>query len=282
METSAGKPFTTDQYAVVTQGAAEKPWPFSACSDSRLTEQEFTRFKDTLNKENMHIPSKKYLTRKLNDINQLLQTQFTEETLQDKFAKQRAIQLKYDPVHQARQKRKDLEKRRIEAEEAQNEEEVARCDAELEDLDNGTANGISAVKVKSSPVKPVDQHHKLALLNHTNRIKTQNEVRQALIMERKKQLKAREMEQAKKTAEVKAKVEAKAAERRKSNLELFGEDTPDTSRAGTPMNGSDTPKRRAGTPLVGAKEKGPVGALKKKNLDDDVIGSMDLGIDIDI
>ncbi|KXT13552.1 hypothetical protein AC579_1403 [Pseudocercospora musae] len=282
LESSAGKPFITDQYAVVTQGAAEKPWPFSACSDSKLTEVEFTRFKDTLNKENMRMPSKRFLGKKLDDINQLLQTKFTEQSLQEKFAKQRAIQLKYDPVHQAREKRKNIERRRAEAEEAQDEEEVARCDAELEALDNGSANGISAVKAKASPVKPVDQHHKLALLNQTNRKKTQNEVRQALITERKKQLKAREVEQAKKTAEAKAKIEAKAAERRKSNLELFGEDTPGTSRAGTPMNGADTPKRRAGTPLVGSKEKGPVGALKKKNMDDDVIGSMDLGIEIDI
>lgn len=38
MEGPNGRPFHTDQYAIVVQGKAEKEWPFSACSDSRFTD----------------------------------------------------------------------------------------------------------------------------------------------------------------------------------------------------------------------------------------------------
>jgi len=38
MEGPNGKPFHTDQYAVVTHGKAEKEWPFLACSDGKITD----------------------------------------------------------------------------------------------------------------------------------------------------------------------------------------------------------------------------------------------------
>lgn len=33
-----GKPFTTNQYALVAVGKSEKEWPFLACSNSKFTE----------------------------------------------------------------------------------------------------------------------------------------------------------------------------------------------------------------------------------------------------
>jgi len=38
MEGVNGKPFTTDQYALVAVGKSEKEWPFLACSNSKFTE----------------------------------------------------------------------------------------------------------------------------------------------------------------------------------------------------------------------------------------------------
>ena len=283
MENSAGKPFTTDQYAIVAQGSAEKPWPFSACSDGRFTDAEYSRYVDTLQKESMKPVSRRFLERKVAEIKKLIDIQFTEDMLNQKFSKQRAIQLKYDPVHQAKQKRKDIQRRRAEAEQNMDEEEIARCDAELEALENGAANGGPKIapKVKAkdhaSPAKPVAQHESLAILNRQNRAKNQQEVRQALIKERAKIEKARKDAHEKKTAEVRAAVHAKAAK----NRELFGEDTPGTSRAGTPSaNGTSTPKKRIDASLNGVK--GPIGALKKKNMDDEVISGLDLDIDIEI
>lgn len=270
LEASNGKHFTTDQYAIVAQGPHEKPWPFHACSDSTFTEVEYNRFVDTLQKDNMRLPSRKFLTTKLDAIHSLLNQNFTEETLQIKFAKQRAMEQKYDPVHIAKQKRRDVTKRRHEAELAGDAEEVLRCDAELEALDNTGSSVNGSGKPKLPSAKPLHQDH-MAKLNQNNRTRNAQEVRQALILERKKLLKEREAAERK-----------KAAAARLSEKDLFGE-TPDGSRAGTPANGASTPKKsRAGTPQVTAVRKGPIGALKQKNLDDDVIGSLDLGIDVEI
>ncbi|KAM3425333.1 RNA polymerase-associated protein RTF1 [Cercospora zeina] len=289
LENASGKQFTTDQYAIVSQGSSEKPWPFQACSDSHITESEYGRYVDTLKKENIKPPSRRFLVKKLEDITALINLHFTEDMLNQKFAKQRAIQLKHDPAHQAKLKRKDIEKRRAEAEQNMDEKELARCDAELQALENGAANGGTKIapKVKAkdqaSPAKPMAQHESLAILNRQNRAKNQQEVRQALIKERQKVEKARKEAYEKKVAEVREKVHAKAKARRSSqDKELFGEDTPGTSRAGTPgTNDTSTPKRRTDIPLNGA-AKGPIGALKKKNMDDDIIGGLDLDIDIEI
>ncbi|EME46312.1 hypothetical protein DOTSEDRAFT_70340 [Dothistroma septosporum NZE10] len=290
LENAHGKQFTTDQYAIVAHGAAEKAWPFSACSDGKFNEAEFTRFRETLQKDNINMPSRRFLTGKLDAIHSLLNQKFTEDSLQIKFAKQRAMELKFDPVHIVKQKRKDIAKRRAEAKQIGDEEEIARCDSELEALDNSAASTNGAAKVKPAIAKAAP-HDRLAQLNHTNRHKEQERVRQALIAERKKEIRAREAmkEKQAQAAKLKAQSEAKSGRReaalQKSAIkDLFGEGS-DTSRAGTPASGIDTPKKsRAQTPLTqpsnGAKL--PVGALKKKNLDDDVIGGLDLDIEVEI
>lgn len=291
LENAHGKQFTTDQYALVAHGAAEKAWPFSACSDGKFNEAEFTRFRDTLQKDNIKMPSRRFLTSKLDAIHDLLNQKFTEDSLQIKFAKQRAMELKFDPAHIARQKRKDIAKRRADAEQNGDEEEIARCDSELEALDNSAANTNGAVKAKPVMAKTTPQHDRLAQLNHTNRHKEQERVRQALIAERKKEIKAREAMKEKQAQAAKLKAEAatksgkrEAALQKSAMKDLFGEGS-DISRAGTPASGIDTPKKsRAQTPLTQPANgtKLPVGALKKKNLDDDVIGGLDLDIDVEI
>ena len=301
MENAAGKHFITDQYAVVVQGSAEKPWPFSACSDGRFTEAEFTRFAETLKKDNMHLPSRKFLNTKLDGIHGLLNQRFTEETLQLKFAKQRAMELKHDPVHSAKVKRDAIKKRQLEAEENGDLDEIARCDSELAALENSLANANGAYGAKLNPAKKVVVPDRLAQHTKDNRTKNIQEVRRALIEEKRKLQRDREAVAAKKQVDREARQEAamEAARKRaadaakeaghglklpKNDLhDLFGESGTDISRAGTPANGIGTPRRsRAGTPLTGVREKGPLGALKKKVLDDDVIGNLDLGIDIDL
>ena len=90
---------------------------------------------------------------------------------------------------------------------------------------------------------------------------------------------------AKAEAEANAALKAEGKEgalKKAAMKDLFGEGS-DTSRAGTPANGIDTPKKKksgTNTPQNGVK--GPIGALKKNNLEDDVMGDLDLGIDIEI
>jgi hypothetical protein len=284
LTTSNGRQFTTDQYALVAHGTAERPWPFLACSDSKFTDAEFDRYVSALDKDNLRAPSRKFINSKLDDIHALLNHNWTDDDIQSKISKQRAMEKKYDPANAANLQREKINKRRSIAQEEDDAEEVAKCDAELAALENLKLNGgASRPQPRDSPAKPMKmakEHDRLQKLNIETRRTNAEEVRKALVEERRKIQKARE----KAIAEARAK--AKAAEQAASGLgaDLFGEAS-DVSRLGTPANG--TPKiSRTSTPAngnAGKKTGGPIGAIKgRSKMDDDVIGSMDLGIDIEI
>lgn len=197
------------------------------------------------------------------------------------------MEKKYDPANAANLQREKINKRRAIAQDEDDAEEVAKCDAELAALENQKLNGASRSQPRESPAKPKQkqkEHERLQKLNIETRRTNAEEVRKALVEERRKIQKAREKAIAE--AKAKAAAQAKAAENAASGLgaDLFGEAS-DISRLGTPANG--TPKiSRTNTPAngsAGKKPAGPIGALKgRSKMDDDVIGSMDLGIDIEI
>jgi RNA polymerase-associated protein RTF1 len=279
LTTSNGRQFTTDQYALVAHGTAERPWPFLACSDGKFTDAEFDRYLSALDKDNLRAPSRKFINGKLDDIHALLNHNWTDDDIQSKISKQRAMEKKYDPANAANLQREKINKRRAIAQDEDDAEEVAKCDAELAALENQKLNGGSRSQPRDSPAKPKGkqmEHERLQKLNIETRRTNAEEVRKALVEERKKITKARE----KAIAEAKAKAEAAA--KATASGDLFGEAS-DISRVGTPANGA--PKiSRTGTPANGnAGKKGPIGAIKgRSKMDDDVIGSMDLGIDIEI
>ena len=324
MEGSNGKNFTIDLYAVVAHGVAEKPWPFSACSDGKFTDQECDRYMGTLKKENMRVPRKTVLEGKLSDIHKLLNIEWTDESLSKKFANQRAMAARCDPANASRVKRDKIAQRKLEAEESGDAEEIMRCDAELAALENNSStavNGTSSLSssssngIRPSPNKKPGHatgagsggstnQDRLAALNQKNRGKNAEEVRRALIEERRKlqaareqaaveqkaKLAEKEMVEAAKQAKIKAEEEAKARLLKLPKDEmadLFG-DGSDISRAGTPVGGGTPRRSRAGTPINGGlavkKERSGLGqvGMKKKNLDDEVIGNLDLGIDVEI
>ncbi|SMR41776.1 unnamed protein product [Zymoseptoria tritici ST99CH_1E4] len=274
LDNAIGKKFTTDQYAIVAQGSAEKPWPFHACSDGRFTQAEYDRFIDTLRKENIRPSSLKLLTMKRNAIDDLVNTQFTEATLQLKFARQKAMEQKHDPAYVAQQKRKDINRRRTEAEEAGDEEEIARCDAELEALNSVATNGPSKVKPPPPADKEMSRYDRFAALNKTNRAKNQQEVRKALIEERNKIAREAEAARNRQMMEVKARVEAKAKDFRVRQDKF---DALERGESPAVVSVPASPKKKAAAAV-----KGPIGALKKRNMDDDIIGELDLGIDLEI
>lgn len=300
------KTFQTDQYAIVAHGNAEKPWPFSACSDSKFTPSEFDRYVETLNKENIRVPKKAWLDQKLDDIHKFLHVQWTEEALSEKFARQREMQKRTDPANAAKIKREGILQRKKEAEDSEDWEEANRCDAELAALENNiSTNGTAmAQRQRPSPIKPKPvvaetQQDRLAQLNQRNRGKNTTDVRNALLEERRK----RERAIAEAKAEAKAKAEMEAENARLSAegggkdgmlavpgagkammKELFG-DSPGTSRAGTPFSGVGTPgtkRSRAGTPMngIGLKGKSGLGLGVMKQEEEDM--GVDLGIDVEI
>lgn len=296
-----GKTFTTDQYAVVAHGRSEKPWPFSACSDGRFTDQEFDRFKATLDKEDLKRPVKKYLDARLDAIKGLLELKWGEEQISQKLAKQRKMAWRHDPANATAVKTQRITDRKAKAEAKGDAEETARCEAELAALANATAlsttttdptdaRPIIPIPTKLTPKIGRTNQEKLALLNQKNRGKNTEDIRRALLEEKRKLALAREQA----GRENRAKAEADAAKKRDEEAkaarllappatdmsELFGES--EGSRAGTPA------RSRAGTPLPGRKARvkesagGVLGVVKRRREDDEVIGGLDLGIDVEI
>nr|POF01208.1 rna polymerase-associated protein [Quercus suber] len=277
MEGPNGKQFVTDQYAVVAHGMAEKAWPFSACSDSRFTDAEYDRWTSTLQKENLPLVSRKKLNLKLQDIHNLLNIQWTDAAITEKLARQKDMEKKCDPVNVARIKKEAILKRKDEAEHNGDADEVAKCDAELVALENANLNGHANIKVASD--KPMKEQDRLALVNQRNRNKNSEEIRRALIQDKKRLHAAR----AAAGEAARLKIEAAAAEKARleakaSGDDLFGEDgESDMNSTGRKTKGG------ANTSSNGIKkEHSGLGLRKKAAMDDDILGSMDFGIDIEI
>lgn len=283
MEAANGKQFVTDQYAIVAHGGAEKAWPFSACSDSKFTDAEYDRWTSTLAKETLPVPPRKKLDIKLQDIHGLLNVKWTDAAITEKLAKQKAMEKKCDPANAALVKRDAVLKRKQVAENSGDVDETVKCDSELAALDNASMNGHGSAK--PTIVKPMREQDRLELVNQRNRNKNSEEIRRALIGDKKR------LHAARAAAGEAARVKAEAAAAEKVKVErakalgddLFGEDGgSEISRAGTPT--IKKARGRANTPLNGGikKEHSGLGLRKRATMDDDIIGSMDLGIDIEI
>ncbi|KAI4720407.1 hypothetical protein E4T48_03354 [Aureobasidium sp. EXF-10727] len=268
MEGVNGKPFVTDQYAVVAHGKAEKEWPFIACSDSSFTEAEFERFKAAQSADSLRLPSKKALVSKLDDIHSLLEYQWTDEDIQRKINRTNALQAKF-----ANYGREKIEKRREEAASRGDDTTVAKCDAELAALGSGSGAAKAAQAAATAKQNgKLAQQERLAALNRANRKANSEDVRKAQLAEKRILQKARE------EAAAKARREAEAAKEKLLAVpdDLFG-DASDISRTGTPANGTGNV-----TPVNDKLKKTTLGGFKKKPKDEDIIADMDLGIDIDI
>ncbi|KAL1311600.1 hypothetical protein AAFC00_001713 [Neodothiora populina] len=276
MEGPHGKPFAIDQRVILAHGKQEKDWPFTACSDSRFTPSEFERYKQALATDNLRLPQKRFLNAKLDDIHALLDHNWTEQDIQNKINRGAALNAKY-----AKNGREAIVRRRDEAAARGDDMALARLNQELTAMDGGASGKMTTGSKSNGTIKGTVQQERLAALNKANRKANSEEVRKAQIAEKRAQQKARDEAIAKAR-----KREADAAEAAKNKLlhpndDLFG-DASDISRTGTPLNGSGTPEigtPGTSTPANGAKK---VGIFRKKAMDDEVMGSIDLGIDIDI
>ncbi|KAG8625442.1 hypothetical protein KVT40_007193 [Elsinoe batatas] len=264
------KKIHTNQYILASNGKNEKEYPFSACSDSRLTQSEFDEYAATLNSDGIRLPTKRQLAAKCDDERVLIDHRFTDPEIQVKINLANKMRQIYKNHNRDR-----IVRRRDEAAARGDEDSVARANKDLAALESG-------VPIIKSPVKKNDQQSRLAELNKANRKANSDEIRRALIAEKMKQERARVAATLKHKEEEEKKRAAEEAAKANGGLKVPGDDlfgdASDVSQAGTPKKG----RSRAGTPMNGLKEKKALGQFSKKKMDDEVIASMDLGIDIDI
>lgn len=230
------------------------------------------------------LPTKPFLQSKLDDINSVINHSFTDEELQEKLRRSGALQSRAAPLE-----RMSIMNRRKAALEREDEAEIAKCDAELAAL-NGPKLRYGTFLVDPKAAAPVtappSQQERLHELNVINRKKNREEVRKAQLAERKAQRLAREAVQRGEALEdTFARVKTYAKTHHDVNDTLAPHRRRETSRSVTPA-AVTTPKKEEPQPEFPSPPKQYTASgmpiLGNRNMDDEIIASMDLGIDVEI
>ncbi|KAK7419876.1 RNA polymerase-associated protein rtf1 [Neonectria punicea] len=280
--------FVTDQYVKAAHGKAIKEFPFIAASSGKFLDSELNRYKVTCLNENVTLPTKNYLSDKIDDINSLLTHKWTSEEIKARLKRKNDLRRRFDPAERVRVARL-LE----EARERGDDQKVEELQEELDNLGSqrlafktslGASKNVDAPKGKS-------EQDRLAERNRENRRLNGEAVRKAQLKEKAK---SREIEMALKRGEAyegdmsrRLRTKAKFVHNVNEKVETKPAEGSGTS---TPANG--TPKVVLGksqllphlAKLQEEKylEKKGIPTIHKPLMDDDVIGSLDLDIDIEI
>lgn len=239
----------------------------------------------------MPLPTKPKCAQKVADINALINRSWTEAELQAKLAKSGALKGKHLGIE--KQRLLDLiadakAKGDFEKEEAY-QQELSKLDGPK--LAFNTSVNSSAKK--HAPESPsMSQQDRIALLNKQNRKKNVEEVRQAQIAERRKA-------KAIQAAIARGEAVAEDHSRRVKTVAKTSHDVTESfdaqktdSGVGTPTTpgGTSQSAKKATNELVAKlqaaknqqKTNGGFRGISKPLVDDEIIGALDLGIDIDI
>ena len=257
-----------DLYVKAAHGKAQREWPFITCSDRGFTEAEWNRYKQVCLSEGVPVPTKPELIAKVDDINSLIERQWTDQEVSEKLKRQNALHIKYSGVERD-QLTKQLDMARARAD----EDAINRLQEKLDNLETprlAFRTSLNSAKKKAENRGPTQQE-KLALLNAENRRKNAESVRKAQLMERAR---ARD--------EVRLRGEQAAGS---------GASTPagTASAAAAAVVGNGSGGAGAVLPHIlklqeqqRSRAKSGVPVIHKPLMDDDIIGALDLDIDVEI
>jgi len=240
--------------------------------------------------DNMRLSTMSFINEKLDGINKLLNHVWTDEEINEKVRRSGVFAAKYAGIDRTR-----LLQDRQRLVEQGNEAAIARVDQSLAALDGPKlAFGTSLTSSTSKPSAPMgaSQQERLAAINKANRLAAHEQLRKAQLAEKRAERETQEKiargeAQANPFARVKtrAKVHHDAPDSNglqvpssKALDDLFG-DGSDISRSGTPKpaNGTSTPKTSKHSSVPTG-----IASFKKRNMDDEILSEIDLGIDIEI
>ncbi|KAL2187029.1 plus-3-domain-containing protein [Thermothelomyces heterothallicus CBS 203.75] len=262
----SGHQIVVDMYVKAAHGKAQREWPFITCSDKAFTEAEWNRYKQVCLSEGVPVPTKPELVAKIADINGLIERTWTDQEVSEKLKRQNALHIKYSGIE------RDNVAKQLELARARGDEEaVARLQEKLDNLEVprlAFRTSLNSTKKRAENRGPTQQE-KLAMLNAENRRKNAEAVRRAQLLER-------------------ARARAREAEARRA-AEGSGVSTPAANGSGS---GSGTPKAGHSAELLPhiaklqeqqrSQAKAGVPVIHKPLMDDDIIGALDLDIDVEI
>ncbi|KAF8420825.1 hypothetical protein EV426DRAFT_537104 [Tirmania nivea] len=260
----------TDKHLQLVQGKAERTFPMDLMSDGVITEVEFNRFKAQLDVDSMSLPALSLLKRKSNDLRDLDSRDFTSEELSAMIAKRNKDKVDTVGLHL---KRERLKAAREEADRAGNQDEKWRIDKEIEHIADMQRK---ALRTASSMD---DGQSKLAKHNAAARQRNREEIRKAELEERRRAREAAKGDN-KPGSEfynpfMRVKTRAKVVHEDPSSMRPSSQEEEMMRATDAVANTTLTVDAEGGTAPVSQK------GAKKKGIDD-VIASMDFGIDIEI
>lgn len=286
-----------DLYVKAAHGKAQREWPFISCSDRNFTEvcphppfstrhanppqAEWNRYKQVCLSEGLSVPTKPELIDKIDDINALVKRQWTDQELSEKLKRQNDLHAKFSGVERAH-----LTKQLEMAHARGDFETVNRLQEKLDTLEVPRlafrTSLTSALGKKKADNKGLSQQEKLALLNAENRKRNAEAVRKAQLKERAR---AREIEMTP-DGVVAKKAGLVAVEGGNMNS---GASTPGVNGNGNGNGtGVRTPKNDLAPHIAKLQEqqrsaaKTGMPVIHKPLMDDDIIGALDLDIDVEI
>jgi RNA polymerase-associated protein RTF1 len=248
---------------------------------------EWNRYKNTCLAEGIPLPTKPKLNAKINDINALVNRTWTEEELQEKLTKSGALVNKYIPIERNR-----LTNLLKEAKSRGDEERIEQIQKELADLDGPKLAYSTSMQPRKNPnASGMSQQERLAQLNKQHRRENAEKVRQAQINERRA---AKMTEAAIARGEVVAEDHSRRLKTRakfKHDVaDAFGAKKTDSERSGTNTPAIGTPTlsaKKPSTPLphlakLQPSDKKGLPTIRRPLMDDDIIGAIDLGMELEL
>ncbi|KAK4643078.1 RNA polymerase-associated protein rtf1 [Podospora bellae-mahoneyi] len=266
MPDSSGHQMVVDLYVKVAHGDAVREWPFISCSDRNFTESEWNRYKQVCLQAGISVPTKTQLVNKISDINGLVRHKWTEQEIAEKLKRQNSLMQKFSSTE------RDNLTRQLEAARARGDEDaVDSLQKKLEDLSTpklAFRTSLTSADKKRPEGKGLTQQEKLALLNAENRRRNAEEVRKAQIKERSRTI----IPKKNVAAEDKTSQEGDSQKESGSN----------TPAANGNSNGGLLPHIAKLQEQQRATAKNGLPLVHAPLMDDDIIGALDLGIDIEI
>ncbi|KAK4142075.1 uncharacterized protein C8A04DRAFT_13540 [Dichotomopilus funicola] len=259
-----GHQIVVDLYVKAAHGKAQREWPFITCSDRGFTEAEWNRYKQVCLSEGVTVPTRPELVSKIADINGLIERTWTDLEVSEKLKRQNALHIKYSGVE-----RDQLTKQLDIARARGDHEAAARFRDKLDTLETPrlafrTSLNTAAKKKADASARGPTQQEKLALLNAENRKRNAENVRKAQLLE---------------LARARSEVDSTPG-------------TPLGSGAAANGNGNGgdgTPSKSGLLPHIAklqaqqrSQTKTGLPVIHKPLMDDDIIGALDLDIDVEI
>lgn len=237
----------------------------------------------TCQTEGVNLPTKAFLNDKIEDINNLINHTWTSEEIKARLNRKNELRKRFDPQERARVARL--------LEEAREKGDDEKVEEYQETLDKMGSQRL-AFRTTLGPSKNQDskgdtEQDRLAERNRENRRLNQEAVRKAQLKEKAR---TREIEQAIERGEM---VTDDPSRRLKTKAKFIHDvnesaDKKASTPSGTTPNGTPKPSTKsmpahlAKLQLEKHAEKTGVPTIHKPLLDDDVIGALDLDIDVDI